>query len=174
MNTSACRRATAEETRRNNCFSFLITPWCFPPAQPCNEKHTKGISVVQLYRLHQKVCVPHPLPLPLPPPPLILSPPLCAGRPSTLAVHVFTNVSEYLIVIIPLSSASGGLSVRTAELCLRCYCYCYFKKKKKTKTPKKKISRKKKKKKRCVMIYFVGFLFGRSAHFQIKEDKFQG
>lgn len=174
MNTSACRRATAEETRRNNCFSFLITPWCFPPAQPCNEKHTKGISVVQLYRLHQKVCVPHPLPLsPHPPllcPPLpILFPPLCVGRPSTLAVHVFTNVSEYLIVIIPLSSASGGLSVRTAELCLRCYCYCYFKKK--DKKPQKNV---KKRKKRCVMIYFVGFLFGRSAHFQIKEDKFQG
>lgn len=43
--------------------------------------------------------------------------------------------------------------------------------KKKDKKPQKNI---KKRKKRCVMIYFVGFLFGRSAHFQIKEDKFQG
>lgn len=74
---------------------------------------------------------PPPTPCSSAPPPTttttpVLSPLLCAGRPSTLAVHVFTNVSEYLIVMIPLSSALRGLSVSKAELCLHCYCYCYF------------------------------------------------
>lgn len=94
-------------------------------------KHTKGISVVQFYRLNQRslfLVSPAPFTPPSLLPPTFLVSLLCVGRSSTLAVHVFTNVSEYLIVIIPLSSAWRRLSVSKAELHLCGYCYCYFKK----------------------------------------------
>ncbi len=85
-----------------------------------------------LLQIKPKVFV-SPLPRPLLPlhpsfPPTFLVSLLCVGRSSTLAVHVFTNVSEYLIVIIPLSSALRRLSVSKAELHSCGNCYCYFKK----------------------------------------------
>lgn len=117
-------------------------------------KHTKGISVVPFYKLNQRslfLVSPVPFTPPSLLPPTFLVSLLCVGRSSTLAVHVFTNVSEYLIVIIPLSSAWRRLSVSKAELHSCGYCCCYFKK-----------------------LYDYLFSFDRSAHFQVKEDKFQG
>lgn len=125
-------------------------------------KHTKGISVVHFYRLNQRsLFLLSPAPsypsIPPSPQPFRVSL-LCVGRSSTLAVHVFTNVSEYLIVIIPLSSALRRLSVSKAELHSCGNCYCYFKK---------------------LYDYLFWsclslFFFGRSALFQVTEDKFQG
>lgn len=69
-------------------------------------------------------------------------------------MHVFTNVSEYLIVIIPLSSALRRLSVSKAEL-PRVVTVIVTSKS-------------------CMIIYFEVVFFGRSALFQVTEDKFQG
>lgn len=95
-------------------------------------KHTKGISLVHFNRLNQSSLFLYPPLCPLLPllpsfPPFLVSL-LCVGRFSTLAVHFFTNVSEYLIVIIPLSSALRRLSVSEAELHSCGNSYCYFKK----------------------------------------------
>ena len=99
-------------------------------------RHTEGILCCPtvVLQIKPKVFVPPLPPLRQPsPPPAFLSSPLCVGRCSTLAVHVFTNVSEYLIVRIALSFASRRLSVRKAELHSSGYCHCYFRKKKKKK-----------------------------------------
>lgn len=123
-------------------------------------KHTKGISLVHFNRLNQSSLFLYPPLCPLLPllpsfPPFLVSL-LCVGRFSTLAVHFFTNVSEYLIVIIPLSSALRRLSVSEAELHSCGNSYCYFKK--------------------VVWLSILKLLgfFGRSALFQMAEDKFQG
>lgn len=111
------------------------------------KKHTKGVSVVHFYRLNQRSLFP-PVSLLFP-----LISLLCVEGPSTLAVHVFTNVSEYLIVRNPLSSALRRLSVSKAELQSCAICFLLF--------PNN-------------YLFFSLFVYGRSALFRVTADKFQG
>lgn len=129
MNTSACRRATTEKTRKKVVVGIHFVYFDFfslkkknhtvvlLPVQPCNENMPKDFLFSTSTDKTKGLFFPPPLCSLCPSfyPHRLLSL-LCVGRSSTLAVHVFTNVSEYLIVILPLSSALRRLSVSKADL----------------------------------------------------------
>lgn len=93
------------KTRKKvSVFFFSITPWCIRQRKTCNSSIPKEVLLFGLVDLKTKgLCSSSPTspfcPSIPPFPPAFLLSLLCVGRCSTLAVHVFNNFPEYLIVI---------------------------------------------------------------------------